>query len=58
MNFVIQGKKRVRENQGTRVPKSQGKSGNFGKTMGGKPKGMSHNSAEFAGVKACFLRVK
>ena len=48
---------KARENQGIRVPKSQGESGNFAKKIGWKPEEVSHNFAEFAVVKARFLRV-
>ena len=48
---------KARESQGTRVPKSQGESGNFAKKTGWKPDEVSHNFAEFAVVKARFLRV-
>ena len=44
---------KVRESQGTWVPKSQGDSGNLGEN----PEGVSHSFADFALVKASFLRV-
>ena len=48
---------KVRESQGTWVPKSQGESGDFAKKIAWNPEGVSHSFAEFTVVKSCFLRV-
>ena len=48
---------KVRESQGTWVPKSQGESENFAKKLGWNLERVSHNFAEFTVVKSCFLRV-
>ena len=48
---------KIRESQGTWVPKSQVQSGNFAKKLDWNPEGVSHNFAEFTVVKSCFLRV-
>ena len=48
---------KVRESEGTWVPKSQGESGNFAKKLGWNPEGVSHNFEEFTVVKSSCLRV-
>ena len=48
---------KVRESQGTWVPKSQWESENFAKKLGWNLERVSHNFAEFTVVKSCFLRV-
>ena len=62
MNLVIHEKERVREKSGKvrelesqKVMESQG---TLLKIMGGNPEEVSNSFAEFARVKACFLRVK